>query len=67
MLFLFFPEGVSIFYLCHPLSCSSKRAIDKKKMFTVYITHNPERPQRPPTPQNTQAHTNSAPKLLLCR
>lgn len=64
MLSLFCPEGVSIFNLCQPLSCTSKRAIDKKKCLqftlpTILSDHNP--------PTHIHAHTNSAPKLLRCR
>lgn len=56
MLSLFCPEGVSIFYLCQPLSCSSERAIDLKKCLqftlpTILSDHNV-----PPTPQNTRTH-----------
>lgn len=61
MLSLFCPEGVSIFYLCQPLSCSSKRAIDKKKkslqftLPTILSGHNV-----PPPPKTHKFCTKTA-------
>lgn len=58
MLSLFCPEGVSILYLCLPLSCSSKLAIDKKiclqfTLPTILSEHNV--PSTPPL-KHTRTH-----------